>query len=190
MRDVARRINGGLVGNEYGASSSARQSPSCVLGASGGGSRSSVASSVAPSAVSLASSSISMVGGGGGGGGAGVSATSFEDFCDSVRFPNSMSRLLRVRCYLLASQGHVLDFTKHTERVVPPDVSRSINDNGITFPDVQCLCNGIETLTMNVAPFPEINAFRQRCFSSFAINQRRGLTLTQVGLVFASLFSL
>jgi hypothetical protein len=93
-----------------------------------------------------------------------------------------MSRLLRVRCYLLASQGHVLDFTKHTERVVPPDVSRSINENGITFPDVQCLCNGIETLTMNVAPFPEINAFRQRCFSSFAINQRRGLTLTQVGL--------
>ena len=50
----------------------------------------------------------------------------------------------------------------------------------ITFPDVNSICSAIETLTMNVTPFQEINLFRQRCFASFAINQRKGLTLTQV----------
>jgi hypothetical protein len=103
-----------------------------------------------------------------------------QAYCDVVRFPISMSRLLRLRCYLVAAQGHLFDYTAHTHKIVPPDVARSLAANSITFPDVGCLCSAIETLTMNMAPFPEIDLFRQRCFTSFAINQRRGLTLTQI----------
>lgn len=116
------------------------------------------------------------------GSGAGMGSISFERYGDIVRFPNSMSRLLRVRCYLLASQGHIFDFTRHTSKIVPQDVARSLNENSITFPDVQCLCMGIESLAMNVIPFAEINSFRQRCFVSFAVNQRKGLTFTQVNI--------
>lgn len=114
------------------------------------------------------------------GDGTGIGSTSFEGYCDAVRFPISMSRVLRLRCYLLASQGHSFDYSKVAHRVAPPDVAKSLSNMSITFPDVNSICSAIETLTMNVTPFQEINLFRQRCFASFAINQRKGLTLTQV----------
>lgn len=86
-------------------------------------------------------------------GGGGMISTTMQKFSDSVRFPNSMSRLLKMRCYLLASQAHSFDYTAHTSTIVPRDVSASLNCNPVTFPDVGCLCNAIESLTISSAPF-------------------------------------
>ena len=104
----------------------------------------------------------------------------FESFCDRVRFPNNMSRLLRIRCYLLAAQSHCFDYTKHTHKLVPQDVSHTVNENAIVFPDTNALYLGINTLAMNTAPFPELNMFREQCFNAFALVHKRKLTLTQV----------
>ena len=48
----------------------------------------------------------------------------FDAFCNIVRFPNCMSHLLRIRCYLLAAQGHNFDFTKHTIKLVSNDIAK------------------------------------------------------------------
>lgn len=151
MRDVARRVSGGMAVVGY-------DDPAAGEGRA-------VQGGCAYTSASLG----------------GVGATTFDLFCDAVRFPVSTSKLLRHRCYLLCAQAHVFDFARHTERIAPSDVAASLSRNAITFPDVESLCTAIETLAMNIAPFPEINVFRQRAFVSFAINQRRGLTLTQAG---------
>lgn len=119
---------------------------------------------------------------------AGIGTLSLERFCDLVRFPISMSRLLRIRCYLLASQVNLFDYTGHTHLLVSPDVARSLNDNPVLFPSCKDLCVGIESLTMNTQPFNELNRFRERCFNSFASNQRRELTLTRVLQLYISAY--
>ena len=92
-----------------------------------------------------------------------------------------MSNLRRLRCYLLASQGHHFAYEKHLEELVPKDVARALADNPVTIPDAQSIYLGIDSLAMNVRPFDEINQFRTRCFISFASHQKRDLSLTQVG---------
>lgn len=103
-----------------------------------------------------------------------------DHFCDAVRFPNSMSRLLRIRCYLLASQipGH-LPFGDHAAALVPPALARVISAHPVVFPCLQDLCQSIETLAMTQEPFPELSLFRRDCFMSLALSQRNGLSLTQ-----------
>jgi hypothetical protein len=50
---------------------------------------------------------------------------------------------------------------------------------GILFPHVESIVNGIQSLSINKAPFQQLNQFRQNCFNAFSINQRKSLTLTQ-----------
>lgn len=111
---------------------------------------------------------------------AGIGTLPLERFCDIVRFPISMSQLLRIRCYLLASQVNLFDYSKHSHILVSPDVAKSLNENPVLFPSCKDLCVGIGSLTMNTHPFKELNRFRERCFNSFASNQRKELTLTRV----------
>lgn len=110
----------------------------------------------------------------------GLTTLPFDEFCRIVRFPNSMSRLLRLRCYLLASHSHLFDFREKTGHLVSSDVARSINSIPVVFPDHECLRMGIETLTLRMRPFEQLNQFRQRCFVSFSINQQKVLNLTQI----------
>ena len=91
-----------------------------------------------------------------------------------------MSNLRRLRCYLLASQGHHFSYEKHLDELVPKDVARALADNPVTIPDAHSIYLGIDSLAMNVRPFDEINQFRTRCFISFASHQKRDLSLTQV----------
>lgn len=113
-----------------------------------------------------------------GGGAAGASAITFESFCEAVRFPNSMSRLLRVRCYLICSLEHAFEYRKHTEKLVTKDVASALNRNPVVIPDVLSLGAAIDTLALHGEPFSELNSFRQRCFVSFAVRNRRNLTMT------------
>ena len=54
----------------------------------------------------------------------GLEAVTFGNFCDNARFPNCMSHLLRIRCYLLASQSHHFDFRTYTNRFVSDDIAQ------------------------------------------------------------------
>jgi hypothetical protein len=68
------------------------------------------------------------------GGDNGCGAVTFDAFCNSVRFPNCMSHLLRSRCYLLACQCH-FDFRPFSKELVSDEVAEMINGNGIMYPD-------------------------------------------------------
>jgi hypothetical protein len=57
---------------------------------------------------------------------AGVSHMTQIMFNDCIRFPNSMSKLLQIRCYLLASQVHNIDFTKYTDKIAPKGLYRTV----------------------------------------------------------------
>jgi hypothetical protein len=54
----------------------------------------------------------------------GLELVTFENFCDNVRFPNCMSHLLRIRCYLLACQSHQFDFKMYTTKFVSEDIAQ------------------------------------------------------------------
>lgn len=113
---------------------------------------------------------------------------SFEAFCNSVRFPNCMSHLLRIRCYLLASQSHNIQFTLHTHKLVCREIADIINQNPILSPDTQSLMMGIETLTLNMAPFQELRNFRSNCFNSYSGSHISSLTMTDIFKLYISAY--
>lgn len=160
MREVAERVS---------TRSSSTGAPSALLLSQGGGGGS-------------AFDSISVVDAGDGStvivGGVGAAPMTFEAFSDVVRFPTTMSRLLRSRCYLLCACAHMFDHSKHTHRLVTQDVARQLNANPVVLPDARSISAAIETLTMHCAPFEKLNAFRQQCFNSFSMQYKKALTLT------------
>lgn len=163
MREVAKRVNGGAATLDYGRSArSSVHGSEAASSVQGGG----VGRALGSSAGSV--SGITQLGLAGTSG-----AVTFEIFCDMVGFPVSMSRLLRLRCYLLCAQSHIMDHAAYADRLVPRDVAASIASRPISFPNVSCLCSAIESLAMNIPPFAELDEFRRRAFSSFALNHRR-----------------
>lgn len=105
---------------------------------------------------------------------------SFDQHCNLIRYPNSMSNLRRMRCYLMACQHHHVDYGKYLDDLVPKDVASALQRCPVVFPDPQSVYLAIESLAMNVAPFEELNQFRTRCFLSFASHQKKNISLTQV----------
>ena len=105
--------------------------------------------------------------------------TTLESFCNMIRFPNRMSRVLRLRCYLLASLCHLFDFSMHTHLLVSGSIMESMNSNGVRHPDPVSLCAAINTLVLSQAPFQELVSFRYKCHSAFAYNHWKTLSLTQ-----------
>jgi hypothetical protein len=91
-----------------------------------------------------------------------------------------MSNLRRIRCYLVACQGHHFDYSKNLDGLVPVDVARALANNPVVFPDASSVYLGIDSLALNMLPFDELNKFRAKCFVSFALHQKRNLSLTEV----------
>lgn len=110
----------------------------------------------------------------------GATGMTFDQFCDLVRFPNSMSRLLRTRCYLLCSMEHVFDYRAHVDKLVTPDVGKALKITSVAIPDQKSVSAAINTITLHQAPFKELNEFRNRCFVSFSLHHKKALTLTMV----------
>jgi hypothetical protein len=102
-----------------------------------------------------------------------------DRFCSAVRFPNSMSRQSRLRCYLLAAQGHNFDFRQYVSQLVPLDVATVVGENAVLMPDSVSISHAIQSISLSQAPFQTLDLFRQQCFNSFAIHQRKTLSLTQ-----------
>lgn len=80
-------------------------------------------------------------------GGAAESIT-YETFCDIVRFPVSLSRLLTYRCYLLCSMSHVLDLSKCASMLVTRHVADCLQGCPVYTPDYRDVCISISTLTL------------------------------------------
>lgn len=99
-------------------------------------------------------------------------------FCTTIRFPNSMSRVLRLRCYLHACCGHLYEHGKYTDKLVNGNIAMTINCNPVHSPDVHSLCQAIETLVLNRAPFKELVYFRDKCFTVLSANHWNRLPLT------------
>jgi hypothetical protein len=118
----------------------------------------------------------------------GLSRVGFQDFCRIIRFPNCMSHLLRLRCYLLASQGHQFDFTKYTRNLVPDDIAKVVDENAVGIPNADCLVMAIGTLTLNIHPFDKLVAFRTACFSSYANSQTMCLTMSDILKLYVSAY--
>jgi hypothetical protein len=117
-------------------------------------------------------------------------AVTFNTFCDIVRFPNCMSHLLRNRCYLLACQPETQHFklADHIGLFVPEDLARIINDHAIIDPDEKSLRDSINTLTLNIHPFPELKQFRQQCFAAYPVTQSERLTMTDILKLYVSAY--
>jgi hypothetical protein len=103
----------------------------------------------------------------------GLEVVTFSKFCDSTRFPNCMSHLLRIRCYLLACQSHNFDYTAFTEKFVASDIANVMNSTPIATPHIQTLDTAIASLSLNIHPFPELRQFRTICFTGYAESQVR-----------------
>lgn len=109
----------------------------------------------------------------------GTNHTTLDSYCESVRFPISMSKLLKMRCYLLAAQT-VFDYRVHAGTLLSPDIASMLGSYPVLNPKVDDLCACIESLTLNEKPFDELNKFRDTCFVSFPHAYKKNLTQTQV----------
>lgn len=108
-----------------------------------------------------------------------IGTMNFDRFCSIVRFPNSMSPLVRQRCYLLASQCRMsVPFTSHTSKILPPDVSTSVNNCQVLSPCPQDICRCIMTLTMTGRPFDMLHLFGERCFQNMSRRDYTSITVT------------
>lgn len=103
---------------------------------------------------------------------------SFDDFQRRVRFPNSMSPLWRMRCYLLACQGHLFDFREHVGKVIPGQVCEAVCKQEVVIPDAMDLSNAISTLALHAMPFQQLKAFRNSCFVGYVPSQLSSLNMS------------
>ena len=97
---------------------------------------------------------------------AAVSAMSFEQHCSLIRYPNSMSNLRRLRCYLLACQGHNFQYAEHLEALVPADVAKALAQNPVVFPEMKSVYIGIDSLALNMLPFQVLTACHHLVFEA------------------------
>jgi hypothetical protein len=106
---------------------------------------------------------------------------SYNGFCHTHRFPNTLSDRVKRQLYFLAAQTrwdwgacipHLIDNADIEERVKQHPVLQA--DTGI----LQWV---IENLSMDGrAPFKEMMAFKGKCFSSFPVMHVQRMTLTQI----------
>ena len=114
---------------------------------------------------------------------------SYAGFCHAHRFPNNLSDRVKRQLYFLASQTtwdwqpHVSKFL-HTEEMQARVIQRTV-----TQPDANVINWVIENLSMDGRPpFPEMMAFKARCFGSFPVIYIQKMTLTQVLRLYISAY--
>jgi len=105
--------------------------------------------------------------------------TTFDMYHALIRFPNSMSKVLKLRCFLLGCMGHLLDIKEYSHVLVSGTVQEAVNKHPVQYPDPVSICNSIQTLVMKRVPFPELVAFRHKCHSALAHNHWKSLSLSQ-----------
>lgn len=107
-----------------------------------------------------------------------VTKITFTDFCRRVRFPNSMSPVVRMRCYLLASMAHLMNFKQYVAEVAPGQVCEAICGCEVGVPEPVDLSRAIVTMSLCAMPFDELKKFRLTCFSGYAAGHLSSLNMT------------
>ena len=106
---------------------------------------------------------------------------SFTGFCHTHRFPNNLSDKVKRQLYFLAAQTH-WDWSSFVSRFIQiPEIEGRVQQRPVLQPDANTLYWVINHLSMDgKPPFPEMMAFKAKCFVSFPIVYVQRMTLTQV----------
>ncbi len=114
---------------------------------------------------------------------------SYTGYCHTHRFPNNLSDRIKRQLYFLSSQttwewqAYVQKFIHHAE------LQQKVRQHPVTNPDVQVLTSVIEGLSMDGrAPFPEMMAFKAKCFTSFPVVYVQKMTLTQILRLYIAIY--
>jgi hypothetical protein len=106
---------------------------------------------------------------------------SYTGFCHTHRFPNNLSDRIKRQLYFLAAQT-TWDWGAHVGRLIQGrEIEERVRERPVQSPDLNIITWVIENLSMDGRPpFPEMMAFKARCFGSFPVVFVQRLTLTQV----------
>ena len=106
---------------------------------------------------------------------------SYTGFCHTHRFPNNLSDRVKRQLYFLAAQN-TWEWQPHVSRLIKvKDVETRVQERPVTQPDSAILHWVIDSLSMDgKPPFPEMMAFKARCFASFPVVYTQRLTITQI----------
>ena len=114
---------------------------------------------------------------------------SYTGFCHTHRFPNNLSDRIKRQLYFLAAQT-AWDWTKHVGKFIQnAEIEERVVQRPVLQPDASVLNWVIENLSMEGRPpFPEMMAFKARCFASFPVVYVQRMTLTQVLRLYATAY--
>lgn len=107
---------------------------------------------------------------------------SYQGWCQLHQFPNVLSESVKDRLYFLASQT-TWEWRPFVSCVLSHhgDLAEKITQYPVTRPDIRVICRCIDTLSMNgTPPFPEMTAFKVKCFRSFPVSHTQRMNLTQI----------
>ena len=112
---------------------------------------------------------------------------SYIGFCQVHQFPNVLSDVIKVRLYFLAAQT-TWDWKPYTALVIRHQggLAERLGQYPVSKPDLHILGEVISALSMDGRPpFPELIAFRSKCFRSFPVSQVQRMTLSQILRLYA-----
>ena len=114
---------------------------------------------------------------------------SYTGFCHAHRFPNNLSDRIKRQLYFLAAQS-TWDWGRHVESLVQGrEMAERVKQRPVQQPDINILNWVIENLSMDGRPpFPQMMAFKSRCFCSFPVVYVQKMTLTQVMRLYVSAY--
>ena len=114
---------------------------------------------------------------------------SYTGFCHVHRFPNNLSDRVKRQLYFLAAQAH-WEWRPHVIRLISnKEIESRVQQHPVLHPDSIVLGWVIDNLSMDgKPPFPELMAFRARCFNSFPVTYTQRLTLTQILRLYVSAY--
>jgi hypothetical protein len=106
---------------------------------------------------------------------------SYNGFCQTHRFPNTLSDRIKRQLYFLAAQTR-WDWGGYISRLIDnTDIEQHVRQRPVLQPDCGILHWVIENLSMDGrAPFKEMMAFKSKCFASFPVVHVQRMTLTQI----------
>ena len=104
---------------------------------------------------------------------------SYAGWCHAHRFPNNLSDRVKRQLYFLAAQTR---WAPDVGRLIQSqEIADRVRQRPVQHPDLNVLNWVIENLSMDGRPpFPQMMAFKARCFASFPVVYVQKMTLTQV----------
>jgi hypothetical protein len=106
---------------------------------------------------------------------------SYKGFCQTHRFPNTLSDRIKRQLYFLAAQTR-WDWGQHVSKLIEnEEIEKRVRAHPVLQADCSILHWVVENMSMDGrAPFKEMMAFKSRCFASFPVVHVQKMTLTQI----------